>query len=519
MRNMRFKNKIALIFFISYAALSIYLIGFFYNKTIFLQKEQLREKLMQLSYLGTQIVPADLVDSIVPKKDSMGTEEYNVLVEKLRSINEVHEDIADVYVLVNTAKPGAMRFIGNADPEEVVECGEKYDVTRFPELMKASEGPTADHKIAQDKWGFWLSGYAPILRKNGEMAGILGIDVSAQTIAYMRNLIKRNAVYVFLLGIIFSLVVGNLVSWWLTKPLSVLVKGIDKIGSGDLDYKIDLMTKDEIGKVGESFNKMATELKKYIKDLTETTREKERLNRELEIAAELQKAMLPRYSLDIKSLDLAGLSLPAKQVGGDYFDYFNTVGKNIGFVIADATGKGLPSSIFMTNSKSIFKVISTEEMEPSKVIKRTNDLVIRDISPSTVMFVTLFYGVYDRDSKIFRYTNAGHNPPLYIDNKNSTIKMLNTHGCPVGIVEDQEYGEDEIKLEEGDVIILYTDGVIEAINKDREMFGIQRLMELAMENKELAAQEIVDKIKEEVFAFTDSPEQFDDFTILTFKVK
>jgi sigma-B regulation protein RsbU (phosphoserine phosphatase) len=264
---------------------------------------------------------------------------------------------------------------------------------------------------------------------------------------------------------------------------------------------------------------MAFDLKEHIRNMTEITAEKERLNRELEIAAELQQAILPRYKLDVKELDMAGISMPARQVGGDYFDYIDKDKQNIGFVIADATGKGLPSSIFMTNSKSIFKVITTEEGSPSKVIQRTNDQVIKDITFSSGMFATMFYGIYDKGKKAFRYCNAGHNPPLYVDKKSKRVSLLKSHGCPVGVMEDQVYGEDEIDLSQGDTIVLYTDGVVEALDKNREMFGLQRLMKIGLESADLSAQAIVEKIRDSVFDFAGTQSQFDDLTLLVFRVK
>jgi sigma-B regulation protein RsbU (phosphoserine phosphatase) len=520
MRKISFKTKITFTFLATYAVLSLYLIGLFYVKTVLDQKEDLRQKLMELSYLGTRIVSGDLVERIVPTRSNMNSAEYKELRGKLRSIMDVHSDIADVYVLVDTKTPGIMKFVSNADPKEPIDCGEDFDVTRYPELMRAVDEPTADHEILSDRWGDWLSGYAPVKDENGNTVAILGIDISAKTVNAMRNMVLSNAAYVFLLGVVISILAGNLASWWLIKPIKVLMKGMNQICEGNLDYAIPVRSTDEIGKLSDNFNNMAKDLKKYITDLTDVTREKERLNRELEIAAELQQAMLPHYKLDVEEIDLAGLSLPAREVGGDYFDYMNKDGKNIGFVIADATGKGLCSSIFMTNSKSIFKIMTTEEMSPGKVIQRTNDFMIEEMSSSSAaMFVTLFYGIYDRDTKIFRYSNAGHNPPLYIDRENSKVELLNPHGCPIGIMEEQQYADSEVKMKSGDIVVLYTDGVVEAMNSKKEMFGLDRLTQVVLDSKDLSAQEMVNSIKENAFAFTADRDQFDDFTLLIFRVK
>lgn len=515
----RFKTRIALAFLVLSVITSLYLISFSYSKSVIVQKEQLRDKLMQLAALSTEIVGSGEVATLMPSRANMGTPEYKELVRLLRRVKNIHRDIADVYILVPTAEPGKMRFLANADEEQVVDCGEEYDATKFPELMKASDGPTADRDIAEDRWGAWLSGYAPIRGAGGKLAGIIGIDISAKTIAQMKSEVRKKAAVALVMTLLLSVLMANIVSRWLIKPLDRLVKGMEDISSGNLDHKIEVTSRDELGKVGENFNLMAEELKKYIKDLTETTREKERLNKELEIAAELQQAMLPHYDLNIKEIDLAGMSLPAQQVGGDYFDYINSDGKNIGFVIADATGKGLNSSIFMTNSRSIFKVLTTGEVSPAKVIQKTNDLVIKDIADAAAMFLTLFYGIYDREKKIFRYSNAGHNPPVFYDKSQDKAHLLNVHGAPIGIIEGQVYGEDEVSMDEGDAIVLYTDGVVEMQNPRQEMFGLPGLIDVIMRSKALSAKEMGEAIRRTAFDFSASRPQFDDFTLLIFKLK
>jgi serine phosphatase RsbU (regulator of sigma subunit) len=519
MGEMKFKTRIALAFLVLSTVISLYLISFSYSKAVTVQKSQLRMRLMQMASLSTQVVKSDMVDDIVPVRSNMNTPDYRDLVRTLRAIKGIHSDIADVYVLVSADKPGIMKFLANADEKNVVDCGEEYDTTRFPELEKAIQGPTADLEITRDRWGMWLSGYAPIKDQFGKVFGVLGIDISAKTIAQMQDVVRKKAATIFALSVIFSFLMANFVSLWLAKPLKRLVSGMEEIRSGNLDHKIEIATHDEFGQAGKNFNLMADDLKRYIAELTETTKEKERLNKELEIAAELQQAMLPHYDLNVAEIDLSGMSLPAKQVGGDYFDYINRDGRNIGFVIADATGKGLNSSIFMTNSKSIFKVLTTGEVSPAKVIQKTNDLVIEDVADAAAMFVTLFYGIYDRERKVFRYCNAGHNPPLFFDRSEDKLNLLNIHGMPIGIIEKQVYTEDEIRMDTGDAIILYTDGVVEMQNPLKEMFGLTGLMDIVMRSKDLTAKEMADAIKQKAFEFSNARPQFDDFTLLIFRIK
>ncbi len=517
MKTLTFKTRVALVFFAAYSVLSLYLIFFFYQRTIIFQKEQLRNRLMQVSALAALSLDTNVLEAITPEGTSAGTEECAGLSARLRKAKEDMPDVADLYVLVSTEKPGIMRFIANADPAEPVECGEEFDITPYPEMSKAFNGPAADREITRDKWGYWISGYAPIENAGGKVIGIVGADISAVTVTLMRKDIKKAAVSVFVVGILLSVAAGRLASWWLTKPMVRLMDGMNDICSGNLDRRIPVLSDDEFGKLSRNFNDMAGKLKKYIQDLTETTKEKERLNRELEIASELQKAMLPRYTVEVEGVDIAGISLPAKTVGGDYFDYINSEGNNIGFVIADAAGKGLHGSIFMTTSKSIFKVMTTGETSPARVMARTNDQVISNIDPVSAMFITMFYGIYDVNGMTFKYSNAGHNPPVFMDGSTGDIKLLGSHGYPIGICEKQEYGEDTIGIKKGDAVILYTDGVVEAMNTRGEMFGLEMLKKACLDSRGLSSQERLDMIKSRVFEFCGSADQFDDLTLLVFQ--
>jgi phosphoserine phosphatase RsbU/P len=158
-------------------------------------------------------------------------------------------------------------------------------------------------------------------------------------------------------------------------------------------------------------------------------------------------------------------------------------------------------------------------VSPSKVVQKTNDYVTKDVADAAAMFVTLFYGVYDRDDKVFRYSNAGHNPPLFYDKSEDKVKLLNVHGAPIGIIEDQIYGEDEVSMAEGDAMILYTDGVVEMMNPKQEMFGLSSLIKVVMESRDLSAKGMSDVIKNKVFDFSETRPQFDDFTLLIFRIK
>jgi len=256
-------------------------------------------------------------------------------------------------------------------------------------------------------------------------------------------------------------------------------------------------------------------------------REKEKLefemarkDAELQIAAEIQRNFLPDTIPITEGFDVAAISIPAKEVGGDFFDVIplevipmsNT---RTGIMIADVSGKGVPAALFMALSRIVVRVTAMWFKKPSEVINFANPIIANN--SKTGMFVTLFYGVIDNENRTLTYVNAGHNPPLVLRKKTGEIEELNLTGVAVGALDDAEYTQEVLQLSPGDVIVLYTDGITEAINDREEMFDVPRFIEIIRKNGDSSAQEIVDEIIRSVFAFTGSQPQFDDITLMVVK--
>ena len=259
-----------------------------------------------------------------------------------------------------------------------------------------------------------------------------------------------------------------------------------------------------------------------------TRRDKEKLefemarkNAELEIAAEIQRSFLPDVIPQIEGFEIAATSRPAKEVGGDFFDVVPldviSLSKNqMGVLIADVSGKGVPAALFMALSRVIVRTSSTWFKVPSDIIRHANSIISGD--SKTGMFVTLFYGVIDKDTRKFTFVNAGHNPPILYHGNSGTIEELEGTGIALGIMEDAEYNQNEVRMSPGDTIILYTDGVTEAINEREEMFEVERLVNVIKETKDATAQETLERIIGSVFQFSGTQPQFDDITLMVVKV-
>ncbi len=245
--------------------------------------------------------------------------------------------------------------------------------------------------------------------------------------------------------------------------------------------------------------------------------EKERLEEELSIAKAIQEGLLPNPIPEVEGLDLTGITISSSQVGGDYFDIAQTPDSNFVFAIADVTGKGFPAALLMANLQSMLHVLIPVEITLAKATERINNLIFKN-TPSD-KFITFFWGKFLRDQQVFRYVNAGHNPPLYLPHDSSRFQELDKGGLLLGALQSMSpYNETDVSLYKGDIIVCYTDGVNEAQTADgEEEFGEERLKECILKYRDRSARYIQDQIIREVDLFTDG-QQFDDLTLLIFKV-
>lgn len=329
--------------------------------------------------------------------------------------------------------------------------------------------------------------------------------------------IQNTLITMFIGMIVVVSGVSFLLSRAVTRPLTALTKGAKIIGKGELEHKVKVKTGDELEELANSFNEMALDLKKHIDELQRTTAEKERLQKELEIANDIQQSFLPRSVPKIKGVELAAFNLPAREVGGDFYDFIPITIDKWGLTIADVSGKGIPAALFMALSRTLVRASTTRNPAAAEAIMQANKLIFED-SQSTDMFVTLFYAILDSTKKSLRYVNAGHNPPLLIRETPGDIVLLKAKGIALGVIDNIELEETEIELTKGDVVVLYTDGVTEAISENKERFEQERLTKVITKNRNSPAQDILKEIKEELLRFAGKQPQFDDITLMILKV-
>jgi serine phosphatase RsbU (regulator of sigma subunit)/anti-sigma regulatory factor (Ser/Thr protein kinase) len=336
----------------------------------------------------------------------------------------------------------------------------------------------------------------------------------------IRQAVRDQQVHLAVLGLLV-LAVGVAGSWLLIKiiisPMRVLTEGVMAIGEGKLDHRINLTGTDEFGRIAAAFNEMTSSLTRAQQGKIE----QEALKKELEVAKEIQRTLLPRAMPALEGYDLGDYYLAAKDVGGDYYDFIQVDRKHMGICVADVSGKGVPGSLVMTMIRTSLRGEARNNLSPAKVLGLVNEFVMDDMKKG--MFVTLFYLVLDAHKREIRFACAGHDPLVLYRAATQKTYLLKPRGFPLGIqLSDRgqfarSLTEEKVHLSKGDILVAYTDGIVEAMNDRREQFGMDRFLSLVRLHHELPAAEFVQKVKEAVAAFTGEAPQFDDITLVAIK--
>lgn len=245
--------------------------------------------------------------------------------------------------------------------------------------------------------------------------------------------------------------------------------------------------------------------------------DKQRLEKEVGIARDIQMSLLPKDIKSVFGLEIANHFEPAKEVGGDYYDYFISAEGKFGIAIGDVSGKGMPAALLMTTIRAILRTIASYDLLPDIVMTRLNNVIFQDINEE--MFVTLFYSLYDYETATMFFSNAGHNPVIIYDSANEKVIERNVKGTAIGFSDNYNFKLDKIKLSYNDVLVFYTDGITEAENVAGDLFGIDRLKKCVEELKDLSSEKIKKGILAKVDEFRDGYIQVDDITLVVLKYK
>ncbi len=362
----------------------------------------------------------------------------------------------------------------------------------------------------------WIA-YAPLPATGWYLAAVF------QKTELLEELHKLNSVVAVVggVGLLFLAAVITLFANSITKPLKVLALKTRNIAKGDMDFDLPGPdSKDEVGSLSQAFRYMKVELSNYIERLTRTTQEKEKIESELKIASIIQLGTLPRVAPPYtgrNEFELCATIKPAKEVGGDFYDFYFIDDEHLAFVIGDVSGKGVPAAIYMAIAKTYIHAVAKTVKEPVEVMRKVNE----ELSCDNVseMFVTVFFGVLNIKTGEISYANAGHNPPFIIHRDGETEKLDGKGGCMLGVFEDSHAGGGDIRLKNGDILFMYTDGVTEAMDTKREEFSCERLEKVLLANKKEPIEKIAEEVLSGIADFARGAPQADDITTLSLMFK
>ena len=346
----------------------------------------------------------------------------------------------------------------------------------------------------------FIEGYFIIAAMPTEEVTIMR-DVSIMLSSFMQVLIFA-ALFLLLYLLIKKIIINN---------LRVINSKLAQISGGNLDVKVDVRANEEFASLSDDINSTVATLKRYIAEAAA------RIDKELEYAKQIQLSALPTNFPEVEDYKIFAQMIAAKEVGGDFYDFYKLNDNTVAFLVADVSGKGIPAAMFMMTAKTIIKDLAESGMAVNEIFTKANQKLCENNESG--MFVTAWMGILDVNSGKLTFANAGHNPPL-LKRADGSFEYLKTRaGFVLAGMEGVRYRVNEITLNAGDRIFLYTDGVTEATNENNELYGEDRLLSFMNKSLELDQTKLLPKLKKDIDKFVGKAPQFDDITMLMFDYK
>lgn len=460
------------------------------------------------------------------KADALKDELYYAMLDTLFEIKD-NNDIRYLYVQILEGEN--CTYIFDADrSDERCQLGTRHEVS----------GPTkeTDHPengipafITNDTYGWLCTSMEPVRDAAGNPVALVGVDISMDEIMEDRGEYLRNVIlFMGIAVVVLCVVILISVHMTLIRPINSLsaaarsfVQDRSNKKKGDSDIsRLKIRTGDEVETLCDSIKQMELDINDYITNLTAVTAEKERIGAELDVATHIQSSMLPNIFPafpDRPEFDIYATMNPAKEVGGDFYDFFMVDERHLAVVMADVSGKGVPAALFMVIGKTLIKDHTLPDTDLPTVFAEVNDILCE--SNSEDLFITAFEGVLDLVTGEFRFVNAGHEPP-FISRANAPFELYKIKaGFVLAGMEGMKFKGGSFDLSPGDKIFLYTDGVTEATDAKEELFGMDRLTESLGKAASGEPEEILRSVKTDIDRFVGKAPQFDDITMLCLTYK
>ena len=437
------------------------------------------------------------------------------------------------HVVFSPKKDGSLKV----DNEKITDLRESDNKELAAFITDALNGKTDVKVVKVDDQEYYLSG-ALMKTVGWAVVSVVDKELTMQPTVMMQNsytaildeakeeysvnLSKAKLTILVLLAVILILGVLNalVLAKKIVKPLNVMAERVQKISGENLLFEMEATyeTNDEIQVLAENFAALSKKTLDYIEEITKITAEKERIGAELNVATQIQADMLPRIFPPFperSEFDLFASMNPAKEVGGDFYDYFLVDDDHIALVMADVSGKGVPAALFMVIAKTLIKNRAQLGGTPSEILGDVNNQLCE--GNEAELFVTVWMAIIEISTGKGLAVNAGHEHPA-LKRKDGVYELIKyKHSPALAVMQDMIFKEHEFKLEPGDMFFVYTDGVAEATDKNNELFGAERMIEVLNRNSSAMPVEVLENMTNGIDDFVEDAPQFDDITMLSFR--
>ena len=461
--------------------------------------------------------------------DGVADEYYPELYKTLDSIKRNNGDVLYLYLVALDAQTKTGVYLIDIDDTEYACPMGTWDII-YEDNYAVFDDPAIGFPayISNSDYGWLCSAGAPVYAEDGSAIAYAMIDISMDEVManreeFLKNVLLIMAASTLLFALVFMWVINRMV----VKPINSLAFAASSFvsdhkaeGESSAISQLKIRTSDEIQNLAESVQRMELDINQYIDDLESVTAEKERIGAELDIARHIQASMLPCIFPafpDRHEIDIYATMDPAKEVGGDFYDFFMVDERHLAIVMADVSGKGVPAALFMVIGKTLIKDHTTPGRDLGQVFTAVNNLLCE--ANSEGLFITAFEGVLDLVTGEFNFVNAGHEMPFICKAGGEFEAHKLRRAFVLAGMEDMRYRAGSMTLEPGDKIFQYTDGVTEATNAQEELYGMDRLHAVLNRVKDGTPHEILPAVKKDIDAFVGEAPQFDDITMLCLEYK
>lgn len=458
----------------------------------------------------------------------MDTEAYrriNDSIGKIRGANQV----LSLYLVYMDLQTDKCVYMCDNSYGEICPPGTLDQIeARNRELLGRRQYDFPAYVTNYSQYGWLCSASAAVRSGDGTVLANVFVDISMEDVMQDRREFLRRLLCALAGMTLILIVIGvHVISKTVVHPINLLAKSTagfvenrKENGAGTVQ-DLNIRSNDEIGRLAEAVGKMERDINEYIDNIARVTAEKERIGAELNVATQIQASMMPSifpHFADQPAFEIAAFMQPAKEVGGDFYDFFLVDENHLAIVMADVSGKGVPAALFMVIGKTLIKDHTQPGRDLGEVFSEVNNILCE--SNSENLFITAFVGVLDLTTGEFPYVNAGHELP-FICHEGSFEAHRIEPGFVLAGLEDMRYQAGCFMLAEGDKLFQYTDGVTEAANAGNHLYGMQRLYDILNRNSDGSPEEILRAVKGDIDEFVGDAPQFDDITMLclTFKKK